>query len=202
MARPADRVRRRNPRMISAGLDHRHRRRRPAWAGCWPSPPPSSATKPHLRPARMALRGRCRRPLHARRVRRPRRAPRFRRTRGRRHLRVREFARRAARAARRHAAPGPEIARRRPGPGRGEKLHRIDRRPGRAVAPGRIARGRQAALAELGLPLVLKTRRYGYDGKGQAWIRSAGRGGAGLGINRQRTRDRRGRRLTSPPNSR
>ena len=30
------------------------------------------------------------------------------------------------------------------------------------------------ALAELGLPLVLKTRCYGYDGKGQAWVRSAG----------------------------
>jgi 5-(carboxyamino)imidazole ribonucleotide synthase len=30
-----------------------------------------------------------------------------------------------------------------------------------------------AAAAELGVPLVLKTRRYGYDGKGQAWIRSA-----------------------------
>jgi 5-(carboxyamino)imidazole ribonucleotide synthase len=29
----------------------------------------------------------------------------------------------------------------------------------------------QAAVAELGLPIVLKTRRYGYDGKGQAWIR-------------------------------
>ena len=32
----------------------------------------------------------------------------------------------------------------------------------------------ESAAAELGLPLVLKTRRYGYDGKGQAWIRSAG----------------------------
>jgi 5-(carboxyamino)imidazole ribonucleotide synthase len=31
----------------------------------------------------------------------------------------------------------------------------------------------RAAVAELGVPLVLKTRRYGYDGKGQAWIRSA-----------------------------
>jgi 5-(carboxyamino)imidazole ribonucleotide synthase len=31
----------------------------------------------------------------------------------------------------------------------------------------------QAAVAVLGLPLVLKTRRYGYDGKGQAWIRDA-----------------------------
>ena len=30
-----------------------------------------------------------------------------------------------------------------------------------------------AAVVELGAPLVLKTRRYGYDGKGQAWIRSA-----------------------------
>jgi 5-(carboxyamino)imidazole ribonucleotide synthase len=28
------------------------------------------------------------------------------------------------------------------------------------------------AVGELGLPLVLKTRRYGYDGKGQAWIRT------------------------------
>jgi len=32
----------------------------------------------------------------------------------------------------------------------------------------------QAAIAELSLPIVLKTRRYGYDGKGQAWIREAG----------------------------
>ena len=29
-----------------------------------------------------------------------------------------------------------------------------------------------AAVAELGLPLVLKTRRFGYDGKGQLWLRS------------------------------
>jgi 5-(carboxyamino)imidazole ribonucleotide synthase len=29
-----------------------------------------------------------------------------------------------------------------------------------------------AAVLKVGLPLVLKTRRYGYDGKGQAWIRS------------------------------
>jgi 5-(carboxyamino)imidazole ribonucleotide synthase len=31
----------------------------------------------------------------------------------------------------------------------------------------------QAAVAELRTPVVLKTRRYGYDGKGQTWIRSA-----------------------------
>ena len=32
----------------------------------------------------------------------------------------------------------------------------------------------RSAVSDLGLPIVLKTRRYGYDGKGQAWIRSAG----------------------------
>ena len=32
----------------------------------------------------------------------------------------------------------------------------------------------RSALADLGTPVVLKTRRYGYDGKGQAWIRAAG----------------------------
>jgi len=31
----------------------------------------------------------------------------------------------------------------------------------------------RAAVEQLGCPVVLKTRRYGYDGKGQAWIRSA-----------------------------
>ena len=31
------------------------------------------------------------------------------------------------------------------------------------------------AIAAIGLPLVLKTRRYGYDGKGQAWVRTPDR---------------------------
>ena len=31
----------------------------------------------------------------------------------------------------------------------------------------------RSGVGELGTPVVLKTRRYGYDGKGQAWIRSA-----------------------------
>jgi 5-(carboxyamino)imidazole ribonucleotide synthase len=31
-----------------------------------------------------------------------------------------------------------------------------------------------ASVSNLGLPVVLKTRRYGYDGKGQAWVRSRG----------------------------
>ncbi len=30
-----------------------------------------------------------------------------------------------------------------------------------------------AAIATLGLPLLLKTRRFGYDGKGQAWVHAA-----------------------------
>ena len=29
-----------------------------------------------------------------------------------------------------------------------------------------------ASVLKIGLPLVLKTRRYGYDGKGQTWVRS------------------------------
>lgn len=32
----------------------------------------------------------------------------------------------------------------------------------------------ERAVAELGTPVVLKTRRYGYDGKGQAWIHNEG----------------------------
>jgi len=47
---------------------------------------------------------------------------------------------------------------------------------------GRVAPWRQvssldelhSAVEQLGLPIVLKTRRYGYDGKGQAWIRLPG----------------------------
>ncbi len=47
---------------------------------------------------------------------------------------------------------------------------------GARVAPWRTVSGLEdvrAAAGDLDLPLVLKTRRYGYDGKGQAWIRSA-----------------------------
>jgi 5-(carboxyamino)imidazole ribonucleotide synthase len=31
-----------------------------------------------------------------------------------------------------------------------------------------------AAVRDFGVPLVLKTRRYGYDGKGQSWVRDGG----------------------------
>jgi len=46
---------------------------------------------------------------------------------------------------------------------------------GARVAPWRAVSNLaevEAAIVELGVPLVLKTRRYGYDGKGQAWVRS------------------------------
>ncbi|HEX8841369.1 MAG TPA: 5-(carboxyamino)imidazole ribonucleotide synthase [Sphingomicrobium sp.] len=48
---------------------------------------------------------------------------------------------------------------------------------GAAVAPWRAVSSDDevgAAAADLGTPVVLKTRRYGYDGKGQAWIREGG----------------------------
>ena len=50
-------------------------------------------------------------------------------------------------------------------------------RCGARVAPWRAVTSPaevEAAVADLGTPLVLKTRRYGYDGKGQAWIHSPG----------------------------
>jgi 5-(carboxyamino)imidazole ribonucleotide synthase len=46
---------------------------------------------------------------------------------------------------------------------------------GARVAPWRTVSSLgevQAAVAELGAPIVLKTRCYGYDGKGQAWVRA------------------------------
>jgi 5-(carboxyamino)imidazole ribonucleotide synthase len=48
---------------------------------------------------------------------------------------------------------------------------------GAKVAPWRAvssAADVDDAVATLGCPLVLKSRRYGYDGKGQAWIRTPG----------------------------
>ena len=57
----------------------------------------------------------------------------------------------------------------------GEKEY-IERCGGR-VAPWRAVASLgevEAAVAALGTPLVLKSRRYGYDGKGQAWVRAPG----------------------------
>jgi 5-(carboxyamino)imidazole ribonucleotide synthase len=47
---------------------------------------------------------------------------------------------------------------------------------GGRVAPWRTVDGPtdvEAAIAALGSPIVLKSRRFGYDGKGQAWVRNA-----------------------------
>jgi len=47
---------------------------------------------------------------------------------------------------------------------------------GGRVAPWRTVDGPadlEAAIAVLGSPIVLKSRRFGYDGKGQAWVRDA-----------------------------
>ena len=83
----ADRVGRRNARMIvRAGLHHRHHRRRPARPDAGDRRGPARLQMPHLRPARAALRGRRRRRLHPRRVRRRRRAAALRRRGRRRHL--------------------------------------------------------------------------------------------------------------------
>ena len=49
-------------------------------------------------------------------------------------------------------------------------------RVGARVAPWREVDGLadiRAALSELGAPVLLKTRRLGYDGKGQAWVHAA-----------------------------
>ena len=55
---------------------------------------------------------------------------------------------------------------------------------GARVAPWRSVTGLDEvtrAVDELGVPVVLKTRRYGYDGKGQAWIRSPDEAAAAWG---------------------
>ena len=56
----------------------------------------------------------------------------------------------------------------------------------------------RAALAEVGLPAILKTRTLGYDGKGQARVASRGEAEAALGGARRRARDARGARGVRP----
>ena len=92
----------------------------------------------------------------------------------RRHLRVREYRGRAAGGARRQASARRSLARRRPGPGGREALHRaLRRRRSRRGAKSSTLGEVEARSPTLGTPLVLKSRRYGYDGKGQAWVRAA-----------------------------
>ncbi len=62
---------------------------------------------------------------------------------------------------------------------------------GARIAPWREIDGVEdivAALDALGSPILLKTRRLGYDGKGQAWVTRAGRGRRGVGCRSARSR--------------
>ena len=97
------------------------------------------------------------------------------RQRRRRHLRVREHpGRLAAGASQRSCAPASPRCR------SARTARPRKRSSSNAAAPS--ARGcastatttRAPPSSELGLPLVLKTRRMGYDGKGQAWAREPG----------------------------
>ena len=59
-----------------------------------------------------------------------------------------------------------------------------------------------AAVRDIGLPAVLKTRRFGYDGKGQAVLRTAGRVRGGLGEARRPAAHSRRVRASSTASSR
>ena len=159
---------------------------------------------PHERPARPTSRPRFTRAG----IRRRRRAAALRR-RGRcRHLRVRESAgRRRSQALGDKLRPGTRSLADRPGP-RGRESASSSR-CGARVAPWRDGRQRSTTSRRpsprSALPLVLKSRRYGYDGKGQAWVRAAGEARGGLGGDRRRSRrsprpavDFRGRILGHP----
>ena len=180
-----------------ARLHHRHHRRRPARPDARAWPRPSSATDA-TSSTRTSDRPRPTSPRHFTRADFDDVAAleALRRRGRRRHLRVREFAGRAARRARRQAPARHALARHRAGPrARESSSSRSAARaspPWRAVAtPGRRRRARSPSSA---LPLVLKTRRYGYDGKGQAWIRSRRRRASRLGRDRRGARGRRSRR--------
>ena len=90
------------------------------------------------------------------------------------HLRIRERSERDRRRSWQRPCPArPQRAgaRHDAGPAGGEDLHR-----GLGIADGPLRGGRDEAelaeaLATIGRPAVLKTRRFGYDGKGQAMIR-------------------------------
>ena len=121
-------------------------------------------------------RGRAaRRPLRRRGAARP-----ARRRRGRRHLRVRERARRGGAACRRRSGRAARSSAGRTGSSR--------RSSSRASASRR--RG-SASLADTGLPALVKSRRLGYDGKGQR------RGGVGASRSARTSWPRRSCRSTA-----
>ena len=174
--------RRTAPNDRSAGLHHRHRRRRPARPDAGHRRGPARLRMPHLRPARSALRRRRRRrpsrARHSTMARRSRDSPR-RSTSSPMSSRICRSSRlpRSATSCARARARWPVAQ------DRAVEKQFIESVGGR-VAPWRTVDGPddvEAAIDALGLPLVLKTRRFGYDGKGQAWVRDRERGARGLG---------------------
>ena len=152
--------------------------------GCWPWPATRSAcasassTPPPRRPAgQLAELRRRRLTTTSTRLRPLRRRPR------RRHLRVRERARRAGPAPGASRCPSTRRRRRWRRPRTGSPRRRSS--DGSASRRRRSRRRRRAPsstrpLATIGLPAVLKTRRFGYDGKGQACCATPARRRRGL----------------------
>ena len=103
---------------------------------------------------------------------------------GRRHLRVRERPGRVGPVAGRAGAGLPAAAGAGgvAGPARREDVLPVASASRRRRSP-RSTPGSEfdAAVREIGLPAVLKTRRFGYDGKGQVGHPHAGRGRGGVG---------------------
>ena len=183
-----------------ARLHHRHRRRRPARpdAGAWrrrSSAIAAISTRPtRTPPAAEVAAGFTRGAFDDEAALRP-----LRRRGRRRHLRVREYPgrRRSPRSPARcrsiRRVEALEIAQDRLT--EKEFIRGLGGRPAPFAAVDDRA-GLDAALAEIGAPAILKTRRFGYDGKGQARIDARRRGGRGLGGGARRAlRARRLRRV-------
>ena len=91
---------------------------------------------------------------------------------------------------RRPVLPGPEGARDHAGPPASRRSSSRPRHRHRRLRGGRQRNGLAEALDAIGGPAVLKTRRFGYDGKGQTRSRAgdAGRGAASSAASRRSSR--------------
>ena len=154
--------------------DDRHPRRRAARPDAGPGRLSARPALPLPRPGRRVP-GRGTSPTPPRRVRGLRRPSTASAGARRRHLRVRERAGRVGPLAGRARRPST----RRRTPWRSARTGSPRRRSSRARRSGRrrsrpsIAGGPRRRGRRIGLPAVLKTRRFGYDGKGQAVLRTA-----------------------------
>ena len=187
-----------------AGLDHRHHRRRPARPDAGDRRGPARLQMPHLRPARAAAARRTsRRASRAPRSTTTRRCEQFAAAGRRRHLRVREF---AGRAARRCSATsfGPAPARW-PSPRTGRRRSSSSRAP--APASRRGARSPASTTSRARSPS--SACRWCSRPAATAMTARARRGSAqpddarqALGRDRRRAGGRRGRESISTPNFR